>query len=203
MNQNAEIYVSKLELHFMKTMKQNFKPMIRLLLIAIILLSAMGHLVSIALGVTIISLSNTITSLTQEQYFYLGLINVFIALTCIRIFDSLNPSRKHGINQLVGLNKPNSFSRLYNWGKQVQLQYVNKNQIPQLKFSNQDVLSKEEAVARDRDLQRAMNLGNSLKHMVKIFFKDQESPKYTETTIWYANNNHIYLKSGFTSKKYI
>lgn len=180
----------------MKTMKQNFQQMIKFVLIAVSLLSVMGLLASILFGISIIPPSYSPIYLTKEQYFYLGVINFIIALTCIRIFDSLNPIRRQGRNQLVGLNKPNNLSRLYNWGKQVQLQYVDKNQIPKLKFSNQDVLSKEEAIARDRDLQRAMNLGNSLKHKVKIFFKDQESEKYTETTIWYANNNHICLKSG-------
>jgi hypothetical protein len=170
--------------------------MIKFFLIALSLFSCIGLLVSIAFGVPMLPVSNSPLHFTQEQYFYLGVINFIIALTCMRIYASLDSKNDEYLKPNFNASKNMFVDKIYQWGKKVQWQYVDKSKIPQLKFYNEDVLSNEESMARERDLHRALYLGNSLKHKVKIFFKDKESIKYTETTIWDANHHHIYLKSG-------
>jgi Flp pilus assembly CpaE family ATPase len=80
-----------------------------------------------------------------------------------------------------------------------QAKIIDKSQIHELKFSTRDVLlSKQEAFLRELDLERALKLGNRVKHKVKIFFKANESLNYVETTIWSADSNYISLKGGIT-----
>jgi hypothetical protein len=76
---------------------------------------------------------------------------------------------------------------------------LDKSEIENLKFSNKDVLrSRQEAFIRELDLERALKLGNRVKHKVKIFFKANESVNYVETTIWSADPKYISLKGGIT-----
>jgi hypothetical protein len=74
---------------------------------------------------------------------------------------------------------------------------VMKDDVKDLKFPNNDVLGNEaEILKRNEDLLKAMKLGNTFKHKVKLFFKDIHSNKHVVTTVWHTNSNHISLKGG-------
>lgn len=74
---------------------------------------------------------------------------------------------------------------------------VDKKDIPKLRFDSKETLNSIEAVLeRDRQLYRAMILGNSYKQKVKIFFKDLVSYKSVETTVWFVGDKHVSLKQG-------
>ena len=76
---------------------------------------------------------------------------------------------------------------------------IDKTKINHLKFAKEDVLKTEIDVSnRSAELYRAMKLGNSEKHKVKIFFKDRYSNKHVETTIWNLDPKHVTLKGGIT-----
>ncbi|MCU0360341.1 MAG: hypothetical protein MUF75_06410 [Bacteroidia bacterium] len=62
---------------------------------------------------------------------------------------------------------------------------IEKENIEGLKFPEQDVLTSiEERQNRQKDLDRALSLGNVEQIKIKIFFEDNQSPKYVETTVW-------------------
>ena len=39
-----------------------------------------------------------------------------------------------------------------------------------------------------------MKLGNGYKSKCKIYFEDNEGIKMVETTVWFADNDHVVLK---------
>ncbi len=47
-------------------------------------------------------------------------------------------------------------------------------------------------------MSRAMTLGNAYKQKVIMFFRDNESDKHVETTIWHVDKKYVSLKSGVT-----
>ena len=74
---------------------------------------------------------------------------------------------------------------------------IEKENIEGLKFPGQDVLnSKEDIQKRQRDLDRALSLGNVEQIKIKIFFEDSQSPKYVETTVWGVTDKRVILKQG-------
>ena len=75
---------------------------------------------------------------------------------------------------------------------------IDKEQIPNLKFSHTDVLNNvQERKKRMHDVSRATVLGNGYHGKVEIFFEtaDGES-KRVDTTIWDCDQEHLILKSG-------
>lgn len=59
------------------------------------------------------------------------------------------------------------------------------------------MLKDEEArKQRWQDLERATKLGNLDKIKFKIYFADENSHKYTETTIWGLTDKRVILKQG-------
>lgn len=79
----------------------------------------------------------------------------------------------------------------------MKFQSIQKENIPYLKFPDEDVLVEEDKISeRYRLLQYAMRFGNSIKHKVAILFKDINDFKTVETTIWYADNQFVILKGG-------
>ena len=75
---------------------------------------------------------------------------------------------------------------------------IDKEQIPDLKFGNNDVLTDLQArKKRMYDISRATVLGNGYHGKVEIFFETAEGdPKRVDTTIWDCDQEHIILKSG-------
>lgn len=74
---------------------------------------------------------------------------------------------------------------------------IEKENIEGLKFPVQDVLnSQAEIQKRQKDLERALSLGNMEQIKIKIFFEDTISPKYVETTVWGVTDERVILKQG-------
>ena len=75
---------------------------------------------------------------------------------------------------------------------------LNKEDIPNLKFKNDDVLpSKAEQTQRKIDLQRANALGAQTKSNIKLFIVDDKDVKYkVEATVWAATELNVTLKGG-------
>ena len=74
---------------------------------------------------------------------------------------------------------------------------IEKEQVPLLKFPSEEVLKSSELIKqRQRDLQRAMTLGNLEHAKIKIVFEDAEGLKQVETTIWGVTDKRIILKQG-------
>ncbi|GAB4454439.1 MAG: hypothetical protein OHK0036_17960 [Bacteroidia bacterium] len=79
----------------------------------------------------------------------------------------------------------------------IQFEPIEKEKIAELKFPEEDVLhNEEEKKQRWQDLERATTLGNIDKIKFKIYFADDKSHKYTETTIWGLTDKRVILKQG-------
>ena len=74
---------------------------------------------------------------------------------------------------------------------------IEKENLGSLSFMPHDVLlASDDLKQRENDLNNALKLGNTYKHKVKIYFRDIESNKHLETTIWQLDEQNITLKSG-------
>jgi hypothetical protein len=73
---------------------------------------------------------------------------------------------------------------------------IEKEKIPTLKFSSNDVLSeKQDVLQRKIDLERASALGANSKSNVKLYFIDENGVNYrTEATVWAATESNVTLK---------
>ncbi|WP_044403063.1 hypothetical protein [Lacinutrix sp. Hel_I_90] len=77
---------------------------------------------------------------------------------------------------------------------------IEKEAIPQLKFSNLETLQSTRArVLRSHYLNRATHLGNLSKGKVRIYFKDDHNNLlHVNTTIWALTTDFVVLKQGIT-----
>ena len=74
---------------------------------------------------------------------------------------------------------------------------VQKEEVNQLHFPNEDVLLNAEAIeVRRVALERAVVLGNTYKGKTKIVFEDSEGVKQIETHIWGLTDKRVILKQG-------
>lgn len=74
---------------------------------------------------------------------------------------------------------------------------IEKEKVEVLRFPNEEVLNSPELIAkRKSDLERALSLGNMDQIKFKIYFEDNESQKYIETTVWGVTDKRIILKQG-------
>lgn len=73
---------------------------------------------------------------------------------------------------------------------------IEKEKIPTLKFSSNDVLTdKQDILQRKIDLERASALGANSKSNVKLYFVDDKGTNYrTEATVWAATESNVTLK---------
>jgi len=79
----------------------------------------------------------------------------------------------------------------------IKFEPIEKEKIGELNFPQEDVLTDESArIERWNELQRATTLGNLDKIKFKIYFADENSYKYTETTIWGLTEKRVILKKG-------
>ena len=77
------------------------------------------------------------------------------------------------------------------------IELIQKEQIPSLKFPKQDVLDKKkDQIDRFLELQRALSLGNLEQQKVKITFVDDQGFKKVETTIWGITDKEVILKQA-------
>jgi len=82
-------------------------------------------------------------------------------------------------------------------------QIIDKEQIPNLKFSKEETLTnKKSRNLRAYYLRRASQLGNLFKSKVRIYFKNQQNELFhVNTTIWGDTPEFIILKQGVTIPK--
>lgn len=74
---------------------------------------------------------------------------------------------------------------------------IEKEQISDLKFPEQDVLSNnDDKKIRAASLERAMKLGNLEHNKIKILFEDADGLKQVETTVWGVTDKRVILKQG-------
>lgn len=74
---------------------------------------------------------------------------------------------------------------------------IEKESIENLKFPSGEVLTDKESIAeRERELNRALALGNLEHTKIKIYFEDDQSCKLVETTVWGLTDKRVILKQG-------
>ncbi len=80
---------------------------------------------------------------------------------------------------------------------------IEKENITLLKFNKKEVLTfPEDLRKRDRNLHRALLLGNISRNKVKITFESADEKAFqVETTIWSVGKDFITLKSGIVIPK--
>lgn len=74
---------------------------------------------------------------------------------------------------------------------------VSKESVALSEFPKEDVLkdsAKKEAI--EKELEKAMTLGNTENLKIKIVFEDKEAVKQVETTVWAKTDKRIILKAG-------
>jgi hypothetical protein len=81
--------------------------------------------------------------------------------------------------------------------ERVNLNRIEKENIQHLQFRNQEVLGDKLAQrGRERELYRAMLLGNAHKSKVKIVFESLTGLNIVDTTIWATTDKNVVLKGG-------
>jgi len=74
---------------------------------------------------------------------------------------------------------------------------ITKEEIPTLKFANAEgLMTLEEKIQRDSQLQKAMILGNANHVKCKIVFNTKDGFRKVETTVWAVDDKQLSLKSG-------
>lgn len=77
------------------------------------------------------------------------------------------------------------------------IQIIEKEDIPNLKFPSEHISSsEEEKQTLQQQLQRATTLVNLSKHKVSIVFSDSEGVKKVITTIWAITEKMVILKKS-------
>ena len=75
--------------------------------------------------------------------------------------------------------------------------FVQKENIAQLLFPDNEVLSSPETIEQRRvALERAVILGNTYKGKTKIIFEDASGLKEVETHVWGLTDKRVILKQG-------
>jgi hypothetical protein len=81
--------------------------------------------------------------------------------------------------------------------KPIDFQPIEKEAIPNLHFSNTEMLTDPEAIKlRTERLNRACQLGNAHKGKVLIQFISEEGGYEVNTTVWNCSDDRIVLKQG-------
>lgn len=76
-------------------------------------------------------------------------------------------------------------------------QMIDKEAVAQLRFPDKEVLpTKEDIKERNRELDRALVLGNLEHQKIKIYFEDDTSLKVVHTTVWGVTDKRVILKQG-------
>jgi hypothetical protein len=193
----------------METQKNNSNSKLKAVLILIGLSAASIFLASILLHIDPLNMADSIVDFATHHYFLMGFISLITMALCFKLYKSMDAriDRNYNNKNMIGYTRLKKRKKtiqtlreqFYLKAQKLKSHYVEKDQVQGLKFSTNEVLSNNvEQLSREQDLLRAMKLGNTLKQKVKIFFKDKESNKHIETTVWHANSNHVVLKGGIT-----
>jgi len=80
---------------------------------------------------------------------------------------------------------------------EIKFKEIGKENIGELIFPTEDVLKSDKKIKqRQIALERAMALGNLEQVKVKIFFEDDKSKLFVDTTIWGVTDESVILKQG-------
>lgn len=190
----------------METKKIISKSVAKVMAIIIFGLTVIVFLSCLVLHLNPLELEGKIFEFAEHHYFWFGFISFLIGMTFLRVYILLyeqvsNPSSKGyiGIKSMFeNSNKTKqAFSRNEVSDSSLDYQFIEKNKINTLNFPKEDVLNSPEQIKmREFELIKSMSLGNRYKHKVKIFFRDINAKRYTETTIWYADTKYITIKGG-------
>lgn len=72
---------------------------------------------------------------------------------------------------------------------------IEKELIENLRFPSNEVLQDKSLIQeRTTDLERALALGNLEHSKIKIYFEDNESLKFVDTTVWAVTDKAVILK---------
>lgn len=151
------------------------------------------------------SVLNDLVQFEQHHFFLFCFLSVGAFLIFYRLY--LSATEENGRIKKQLNNMRNSFQanakNIHTFAIDLaQSQVVDKKEIGRLRFSSEDILStKEEKTKREKELEKALILGNSHKHKVKIFFKDFYSLKQVETTVWSVDDKYVILKEGVVLPK--
>lgn len=74
---------------------------------------------------------------------------------------------------------------------------IDKEKIQNLKFPSGEVLTDKVLIKeREAELNKALTLGNLERTKIKIYFEDDKSRKFVETTVWGVTDKRVILKQG-------
>lgn len=74
---------------------------------------------------------------------------------------------------------------------------IDKEKIQSLKFPSGEVLTDKVLIKeREAELNKALTLGNLERTKIKIYFEDDKSRKFVETTVWGVTDKRVILKQG-------
>ncbi len=74
---------------------------------------------------------------------------------------------------------------------------IDKEKIQSLKFPSGEVLTDKVLIKeREAELNKALALGNLERTKIKIYFEDDKSRKFVETTVWGVTDKRVILKQG-------
>lgn len=189
----------------MKTSNSNIKALI----VVIGLIATCILIACIVLHTNPFILADSIIDFAIHHYFLMGFISLITMAFCLKLYYTIDDN----LEKSYISKQPGGPTRITKRRKKTQLlrellsfkaynsksKLIDKTEILQLKFLKEDVLKTENDLKNRLEvLNRAVKLGNSEKHKVKIFFKDMYSNKHVETTIWNLDAKHVTLKGGIT-----
>lgn len=191
----------------MENNKVNSKAKVKAALVLLGILAFSMLLTSIILHMEPSIMADSLIDFSTHHYFLMGFVSLIMVLICYKFYESICEQiekdqklrKKNGLtrSQIIGERIQEMKDKIYNNTHKLVSQQIDKQMVGELKFDTNDVLkSEEEKLKRQDSLSKAMLLGNAIKHKVKIYFKDKESNKHIETTVWHATQSHISLKGG-------
>jgi hypothetical protein len=184
----------------MKTNQSISKNVAKTFLVILFSIAVIISLSCLTLHLNPLQLEGEIFEFAEHHYFLFGFISFLIGMIAVRAYMMIYievSSQENNVSKALN----NVFGKQYKYTDNTEndsdYQFIEKNKIENLNFPKEDVLnSPEEIKLREHTLIKSMSLGNRYKHKVKIFFKDINNKRYTETTIWYADTKYITIKGG-------
>jgi len=190
----------------MKTTDVKSNSKVKALLATIGIVAALIFTTCLVLHIAPGVMADSIIDFSLHHYFLMGFISLTVAVACWKMYTSIDVKieahyqKKNTPYTRTQKKRTLMFKNiLEHYFKKVeeQSEFIERETLTTLKFPEEDVLKSDiEKQQRQRDLQKAMVLGNSFKQKVIVMFRDYKSSKRLATTIWHSNTEHISLKGG-------
>ena len=156
----------------------------------------------ILLHISLLQFEIFILDFTAHHYFLIAFASTLATMFCLKGYLNTRLYFKTTKNVSGNLTKSVSKSNFktsdtFTSSIKERTILIDKEKINTIIFPSYDVLDRiDEIESREKELKKAMTLGNIYKQKVKIVFRDINSQKTTETTIWNADSGHVTLKGG-------